>query len=92
MLTVGGMIGTQVEQHKVEGGPISKARYYRKNWTTDPCRITVPRLTRKERQFLDSKMPYKDKWKPKEFELDAESVAAYRDIYRFCPAYAEFLT
>jgi len=91
MLTVGGMIGTGTERRKIVKGPIAKALYYRGDWKAEPCRISVPRLTRKERQFLDSKMPCGENWKPKEFELDAESVAAYREIYRFCPAYAEFL-
>ena len=53
--------------------------------------IRVPKLTRKERLYLDGAMPCADGWLPEEFELSQEDVAAYREIYRFCPAYAELL-
>ena len=90
MLTIGGMIGTDVELRKIQAGPISRATYYRSDLRQDPCRISVPRLTRKERHYMDAHMPCSDRWRPKPFELPTESILAYREIYRFCPAYAEF--
>jgi hypothetical protein len=34
-------------------------------------------------------MPSPAAWAPADFELTAEEVAAYRDIYRFYPNYVE---
>ena len=90
MLTMGGMIGGQKERELIAKG-LGKADYYRRSLEDDPCLIEVPRLTRKERQYLDSKMPCKDGWTPSEFELSIENVAAYQKIYRYCPNYAELL-
>ena len=36
-------------------------------------------------------MPCADKWIPADFELSSENVRAYREIYRFCPTYAELM-
>ncbi len=94
MLTMGGMIGTSVEKRNINGSRLAEADYFRKTFDTQKesvCIITVPKLTRKERQYLDSFMPCEDGWVPEEFELSREHVDAYRDIYRFCPNYAEML-
>jgi len=91
MLTMGGMIGTDAEKQKLRGSELEKARYFRGDFTVEPCVITVPKLTRKERQHLDKFMPCNDNWLPPEFELTKENVLAYRDIYRFCPTYAELV-
>jgi len=53
--------------------------------------ITVPRLTRKERAYLDREMPCPDGWSPKDFNLDPDMARQYREIYRFLPAFAEIL-
>jgi hypothetical protein len=91
MLTMGGMIGGPEEKRKIRSSILADSKYYRGSFDKPPCIITVPKLTRKERQYLDGFMPTKDGWTPKDFELSKESVEDYRDIYRFCPNYAEML-
>jgi hypothetical protein len=91
MLTMGGMIGTAHEEQLIAASGLAKTDFFRSSFDSDPCFIKVPRLTRKERQYLDGFMPCPDKWRPAEFELSRENVLAYRDIYRFCPTYAELL-
>jgi hypothetical protein len=91
MLTIGGMIGTDVEQRGLRSSPIADAEFARLDLDSDPFEIRVPRLTRKERMYLDFAMPCSDKWHPKDFELKKEDVKTYRQIYRYFPAYAELL-
>jgi hypothetical protein len=91
MLTLGGMIGTSTEARQVKASGLSSTMYFRDSLKTPPCVIRIPKLTRKERQYLDGFMPSKDRWVPKAFELDPELVMAYRDVYRFCPTYAELM-
>lgn len=91
MLTMGGMIGSAAEKRRIRRGGLADARYFRGAFEDEPCLINVPRLTRKERQYLDGYMPCTDTWVPPDFELSSDNVKAYRDIYRFCPTYAELL-
>jgi hypothetical protein len=91
MLTMGGMVGTTDEKNKIAKSELAKADYFRSTFANSPCLIKVPRLTRKERQYLDGFMPCTDNWQPPDFELSTENVLAYRQIYRFCPTYAELL-
>jgi hypothetical protein len=71
MLTMGGMVGSAVEKRKIKGSGLADVSYFRDNFDNKPCIIKVPRLTRKERQHLDSFMPCKDSWKPEEFEISS---------------------
>lgn len=89
MLTIGAMIGGESELRKVRGSRLVETRYYRECFESEPLRINVPVVTRKERAYLDAAMPCDDDWSPDEFELSSEEVMAYREIYRFLPAYAE---
>jgi len=91
MLTLGGMIGSTAEKRQITASGLRDKDYFRGTFGVAPCSITVPRLTRKERQHLDEFMPSSPNWKPKEFELSRANVKAYRRIYRFCPTYAELL-
>lgn len=91
MLTLGGMIGTDHEEELIAASGLAKTEFFRSSFDVAPCIIKVPRLTRKERQYLDGFMPAPDGWRPTEFELSEENVLAYRQIYRFCPTYAELL-
>jgi hypothetical protein len=91
MLTLGGMIATETERRKVEASAIRLASYYREAFVGEPYFIRVPNLTRKERVFLDREMPCADGWTTEEFEVDADSIRDYREVYRFLPAYAELL-
>jgi hypothetical protein len=92
MLTMGGMIGGDQERRSIRASQLSHTMYARLNWHAEqPFLIEVPRITRKERVILDTHMPCDDSWQPADFELSAEEVRAYRQIYRFYPPYAELL-
>jgi hypothetical protein len=91
MLTIGGMIATEVEQRKLNGGSVHNAPFLRLDLSQDPYRIKVPLLTRKEQLLLDSLMPCPDNWTPKEFEFSSEEAERYREIYSYFPIYAELL-
>ena len=89
MLSYGGMIGGESERNKLDASGLSKTVYARLERESEPFTITVPKITRKERHFLDTNMPCEDSWKPTEFEMTRSDILAYRDIYRFFPPYAE---
>jgi hypothetical protein len=92
MLTMGGMIAGRAEKRQLRSSSIGdNTKYYRDDFETPPFEIKVPRLTRKERVYLDREMPCSDDWVPAEFILDSEDVLHYRDIYRFLPEFAEIL-
>jgi hypothetical protein len=91
MLTVGGMIAGRTEKRLLRASSLAEAVYYRDNFESPPFEIRVPRLTRKERIYLDREMPCADGWVPNDFDLDAEETRRYRDLYRFLPAFAEIL-
>lgn len=91
MVTIGGIIGAEQEKLQMVSSGLSKAVYFRESIEKPPFRIRVPSITRKERAYLDRSMPCDEHWEPKEFELPKDDIMAYRDIYRFFPAYAELL-
>jgi hypothetical protein len=91
MLTMGGMIGGRAEKRLLRASNIADTVYYRGDFVAPPFEIKVPRLTRKERVYLDREMPCGDDWVPKDFDLNPDDVRHYRDIYRFLPAFAEIL-
>ena len=91
MITVGGMIGTNSDARKLQASGLAATCYFRKSLDASPFEIRIPKVTRKERFYLDSKMPCPDGWMPEEFELSLDDVVAYRTIYRFLPAYAELI-
>lgn len=91
MLTIGGMIGAEEQRRRLAVSTLAQTVYYRPTLAQAACEIQVPRMTRKERLYLDGHMPCTTQWAPSQFELPAEDVAAYRDIYPFFPAYAELL-
>lgn len=91
MLSLGGIIGTETQEKQLHSSDLARQTYIRFDLALDPFPIVVPVLTRKERFHLDSAMPCRDGWVPREFELSADSVATYRDVYRFLPAYAEIV-
>jgi hypothetical protein len=92
MLTMGGMLGGEAESRSVRGSTLVDAPYARLQWESEePFRIVIPRITRKERAILDANMPCAENWTPKDFELSADDVKAYKSIYRFYPPYAELL-
>ena len=91
MITVGGMIGSNADNRRLSATRLVDRVYYRADFSSDPYVIRVPRLTRKERLYLDSHMPCEDDWLPSDFELSADDVRAYREVYRFLPSYGELL-
>jgi hypothetical protein len=91
MLSMGGMIAGPTEKRQLLSTTLRDTEYYRDNFDNPPFEISVPRLTRKERIYLDREMPCADGWTPKDFDIDAEELRKYRDIYRFLPAFAEIL-
>lgn len=91
MLSVGGMITTSAQKRLIARSALSAQNYFRDSLMKEPYRISVPNLTRRERLYLDSAMPSAPDWIPSEFELTSAEVAAYNEIYRFFPAYAELL-
>jgi hypothetical protein len=90
-LTIGGMISGRAERRLLGSSGLSEAVYYRDDLDAPPYEIRVPRLTRKERLYLDREMPCADGWIPSDFDLDAEEARRYRELYRFLPAFAEIL-
>jgi len=91
MLTMGGMLAGRTEKRKLKASTLSEAVYYRDSFDRPPFEIKIPRLTRKERVYLDREMPCPDGWVPRDFNLSSDDVLHYRDIYRFLPAFAEIL-
>ncbi len=91
MLTIGGMIGGRAEKRLLNKSTLDKCVYVRRSLRAAPFEIHVPPLTRRERLLLDQNMPCDKDWVPDGFELKQESVAKYRDIYRFFPGYEELL-
>lgn len=91
MLSVGGMIGTAEDDRKLQTLNKMHLPFLRNSIVSNPYEIRVPLLTRKERLHLDSVMPCRPSWKPREFAMKAEDIKAYREIYPYFPAYTEML-
>ncbi|HEY3242585.1 MAG TPA: O-methyltransferase [Phycisphaerae bacterium] len=91
MVTIGGMVVSDVEKRRVLASRLPQAFYYRRRLEEPAYEIHVPKVTRKERFLLDSAMPCDEGWKPDSLDLPAEDIDAYRQIYRFFPAYGELL-
>ena len=91
MITIGGILGSETESRRIQASKINETAYSRRNLNETPYRIDIPKVTRKERLYLDSHMPCSDDWIPESFEFEQESILAYREIYRFFPAFAELL-
>ena len=91
MLTIGGIICSKNDRkmlRQVDWGDFS---FIRRKFSEEPFRINVPIFTQKERLYIDSHMPGKPNWLPKEFDIDLKVINDYRKIYRYCPRYAELL-
>jgi hypothetical protein len=91
MVTIGGVIGGSSERRAIDACDFSDSVYLRR--TLAAPEYVVPKfvLTRKEKLHLDAAMPRRKKWKPQEFEMDEKDIAAYSEVHRFYPSYAEFL-
>ena len=91
MLTIGGVICSKQEKRKLRMIEWEELPFIRRELSMDPFRIKVPVLTRKERLYIDSHMPSETDWVPDEFEIEPAAILDYREVYRYCPLYAELL-
>jgi hypothetical protein len=91
MLTLGGMLASEEDQRRLTASALDASPFIVRDPEAEPFAISVPRLTRKERLYLDQFMPCDDRWEPPAFTIDAELVRQYRDIYRYYPIYGELL-
>jgi hypothetical protein len=91
MYTFGGMIGGDSERTALEGCGLARAPYLRRSVADAPYEIPVPRLTRKERIYLDSLMPLRPGHSRNQIGFSARELRAYEEIYRFFPTYVEAL-
>lgn len=89
MLSLGGMVGTKDEQKKLASLNRKELFFLKSTLTKDPYKIVVPKVTRKERLYLDRMMPCRKNWSPKDFEFESDKLSAYRKIYKYYPAYTE---
>ena len=89
MLTIGGIICSKQEKKKLRQIKWEELLFVRRKLSIDSFRIKVPVLTRKERFYIDSHMPSEPDWLPEDFEIDPEAIRDYREVYRYCPLYAE---
>ncbi len=63
---------------------------------TPPPRLPLPSGSqvsslRQERLHLDAAMPCRKSWRPNEFEMSADDVRIYSEIYPYFPVYTEGL-
>jgi hypothetical protein len=91
MITCGGMICSGAEKRRLIDSQLKERPYIRFDLDKEPYEIRVPMITRKERLCLDSYMPCEGNWKPEEFDLPNDEILAYKEIYRYFPAYAEMM-
>lgn len=91
MLSLGGMIGNDDDADRVRSLDREELFFLKDDVADTPFEIRVPLVTRKERHYLDQKMPCEINWAPDEFEMKAEDVSDYKTIYRYYPAYTEML-
>lgn len=91
MLTFGGLISSEQDRRKLRQIEWKNLPFIRRNISDLSYHIDVPVLTRRERLYIDSNMPCDDNWEITEFEIEKEAIRSYRDVYRYCPLYAELL-
>lgn len=93
MVTVGGMIGNDEEEKKINYGELSKKFYCIRG--EDQIVISVPPLTQKEKLTIDQlfpspTVPTEDEIKKKMgFSLKKEIIQAYHLLYLHYPTYGE---
>lgn len=91
MLTVGGVICSQSEKEKIRNIDWTDFPFIRRDFSEKPFKIRVPVLTRKERLYIDSKLPCKDGWPLDDLGISLDIIKEYSEVYRYCPLYAELL-
>jgi putative O-methyltransferase len=87
MLSVGGLIGTEADEHALKEARIFKHQYVRVG--EDSLVISVPPLTLREKHWLDSRLYGNLKRTDLKFELDEELLTNYCIFYKEYPTYLE---
>lgn len=89
MFTLGGVIGTDEDEHALQNCGILTHKFVR---TGSEClEISLPPLTIREKQWLDSRLDGKLKVTNLQFELEEELLNSYRKFYKEYPTYVEGL-
>jgi hypothetical protein len=91
MLTIGGLLAGREEKRMLRACDWKRFPFYRKNFNEPSFKIHIPKLTRRERLYLDSNMPMTENWKPKLFQLAEADLIAYSKVFNYCPLYGEFI-
>jgi len=91
MQTLGGMICDTASKSRLKKYNWAQFPFLRKKLEQEPYRIKSPVLTRKERLYLDTHLPAEAGWKPDVFTLRDAQLEQYREVYKYCPMYAELL-
>jgi hypothetical protein len=89
MLTIGGMIGSERDQDRLESAKALDHRFVRRG--SEPLAITLPPLTLREKHWLDSRLFGEIKTKKLAFELDKDLLENYCEFYKEYPTYTEAL-
>ncbi|HEV2202644.1 MAG TPA: O-methyltransferase [Bryobacteraceae bacterium] len=86
MLTLGGIIGTEADESRVQG---FSHRFVRTG--KDYLTISVPPLTLREKQWIDRRLDDELTTKKLSFELDDDPLKNYIKFYKEYPTYLETL-
>jgi hypothetical protein len=89
MFTVGGIIGTNEDQKKLDRSGLLSHSFVRTG--NDPLEISVPPLSVREKHWLDSMLDKNFSLTKLQFELDEELLENYRLFYKEYPTYMETL-
>ena len=91
MVTLGIQLGSDEERGQLENIKQQGASYLVLDQEQSPFYIDVPVLTRRERLYLESKMPSEDYRKVSQTGIEKEQFKNFGKVYRFLPSYAELL-
>lgn len=89
MFTLGGIIGANEDEHVLQNHHILAHKFVRTN--SEFLEISVPPLTVREKQWLDSNLDDKLTTKNLQFELEEGPLENYRRFYKEYPTYMESL-
>lgn len=87
MLTVGGLLYEEGEDHKVAYCSFNNLLFVRSD--DEPCSIQVPSLTYKEIRHLDEQLPTEDCARLEASAIPREDLERYAQVYRYFPRFAE---
>ena len=91
MATLGIQLGADEERRHLETLKEQGAAYLVLDCDDAPFYINVPVLTRRERLYLESRMPSQDYKTISQTGIEEEHFKNFAKVYRFLPSYAELL-